>query len=62
MTTNYEKIKNMTVEEMAETLDAHIVYRCLHCFYHYKNKGKPCDPWTNCKNGYLKWLQSESEK
>lgn len=61
MTTNYEKIKNMTVDEIAELLDIHIAYRCLHCSYHYKNKGERCTILSDCKKGYLQWLQSESE-
>lgn len=61
MATNYEKIKSMTVVEIANLLDDHNSYRCLHCSYHYKNKGRQCSLLSECRLGYLEWLQSESE-
>lgn len=52
MTTNYERIKNMTVEEMVEYF-----YKCFEC--------GTCPACTTCETGSCKkdlnkWLQSES--
>ena len=59
MTTNYERIKNMTVDEMAEFLTDSIV--CEECpAYDF------CDTedatYENCPKFFKKWLESESEK
>lgn len=61
MTTNYERIKNMTVEEMANMLEDHTIYRCLHCSYHYETKDKSCEATSICRIGFKLWLQSECE-
>lgn len=58
MTTNYERIKNMTVEEMVEFFVDNIV--CENCpAYDY------CDTedvtYEDCPKFFMKWLQSESE-
>ena len=51
--TNYEKIKNMTVDEMAELLNNK---DCDQCAY----KGDECG--YDCLIGVKEWLQSESEE
>ena len=56
--TNYEKIKNMSIEEMAEFIDSPTV-DCERCAY-YKN-GK-CLSDDDCKVGIQKWLESEAEE
>lgn len=58
MTTNYERIKNMTVEEMAELLGGSEVIPCENC-----NK-LPAPQYCNkedCIDTAKQWLQSESE-
>lgn len=57
MTINYERIKNMTVDEMAEFLADNIV--CEECpAYNF------CDTevatYENCTKFFKKWLESES--
>lgn len=52
---NYEKIKTMTLDEMASFLDES---PCLHCI-DYKNNGKYCI--RKCKQRIKQWLQQESE-
>ena len=60
MTTNRERINNMTNEELAEFLGK---YDCLYCIYkdiecyRYKNVGE-CD----CTEGILQWLNKEIEE
>lgn len=51
--TNYERIKGMSVEEMAELLHGD----CGHCVF----LGKECFryPFMLCDEGVLKWLNSE---
>lgn len=61
--TNYEKIKNMTVEEMAETI-IDVVEDCQkYCVF---TKDGKCNSFganfTNCKNGVKQWLESEESK
>lgn len=48
---NYERIKNMSVEEIAHLI-AHN-YRCRKCAYH----NKCCN--GECENGIKEWLNSE---
>lgn len=59
MTTNFEKIKNMTLEEMAEFLRKFT--NCSFCNLYFGSV--TC---SNCKQNYEKpykqWLQAESEK
>ncbi len=57
--TNYEAIRNMSIEEMAEFLDNHVIRSCLHCSY--RNEDGNCYD-RNCKLGYKKWLESEVKK
>lgn len=54
MTTNFEKIKNMTVVEMAEFLN--IEADCIYCSYNQVS----CDN-IDCINGIKQWLKSEAE-
>ena len=54
--TNYERIKSMTIDEMAEFL-CHGDFDCEKCAYKDNKKG--------CKdevNRYKKWLEDEEEK
>lgn len=51
--TNYEKIKNMSVEEMAKFMDIHSNYPCRHCI--------GCESNIDCEQGIRKWLESEAE-
>lgn len=54
--TNYERIKAMSVEEMAE-----IIYDCCqHCIYQDKECYNNED--MRCSDGNLKWLNSEVEE
>lgn len=53
--TNYEKIKSMSVEEMAEFMYENCLCAC--CPY--------CDGGLchcDCKDGHKKWLESEVEE
>lgn len=52
--TNFDRIKQMTVEEMAEWLDSFSYTNCECCAY----KGAPCSGVT-CEEGHTKWLESE---
>ena len=63
--TNFEKIKNMTVEEMAEMLFASSNNRYNYCYY-CSHRGEP--PYctavflkTGCINTIMKWLNLEIE-
>lgn len=62
MTTNYEKIKNITVEEMAEFVKKD---RCNFCD-DYNTSLNKCTYHRYCSNktsdDVLQWLQSESEE
>lgn len=57
--TNYERIKAMSVQEMAAKILGGSRYCCLHCVYM-----EEC--LTNikftCKSGIIQWLNSEVEK
>ena len=50
--TNYEKIKNMSVEEMAEFFKG----ECNFCALHGK-----CRDFNSCHEGHKQWLESEAE-
>lgn len=57
MTTNRERINNMTNEELAEIFSMSTSTKsCKYCRY----KGFGCDDLT-CYNGILQWLNQESE-
>ncbi len=63
MTTNYERIKNMTIEEMAKLLTQ---LQCQECGY--TDNWKECNQigcWCHKNNGYKsyqQWLEAESEE
>lgn len=53
--TNYERIKNMSIEEMAKALD--VLTPCEHCKYNHKcGQGYPD---RECADGVRLWLESE---
>ncbi len=59
--TNYERIKGMSVEEMAKFINHCENAPCKCCNY----KGSLCGGGTNtemCKNEISKWLNSEVEE
>ena len=56
MTTNYEKIKNMTVEEMAKFLADFPEQSCTLCGKWNKGCYLECDKYIK------QWLQLESEE
>ena len=57
--TNYEKIKQMTPEEIAEFMDSVNRDGCLYCA---KDNGHcPINYWT-CKPDFLAWLNQEVEE
>lgn len=53
---NYEKIKAMTLDEMAEFLDES---PCLHCSDDKSNN--KCDCLKKCRKHIKQWLQQESK-
>ena len=52
--TNYERIKAMTIEEMAEWF-YNDIDKCAFCVYNNE------DYCGGCKNGHMCWLESEVE-
>ena len=56
MTTNYEKIKNMNIEEMGEFLDNMVNNCCESCSF----RGTGCEA-EYCVQGKINWLESETE-
>lgn len=54
--TNYEKIKAMDIDELAELLDSYGT--CGFCIY--RERREECDV-QSCENGVKKWLESEAE-
>ena len=61
--TNYEKIKTMSVEEMAAyifDLGNGREYCYGHCDYQYDDDC-PNDGGKGCMRGVIKWLESEVE-
>lgn len=55
VTTNADRIRSMTDEEMAEFFDSGLRFVCsdFHC--------EECFNGLNCDVCYLEWLQSEAE-
>ena len=57
--TNFERIKNMTIEEMAQTINDK-TYGCMFCF------GCPCNCGDNypenCVDKIKEWLESDFEE
>lgn len=54
MTTNYERIKNMTVDEMADLI-LEIDDGTICAFY------DDCGSLNNCKNCKIQWLLEEQQ-
>lgn len=54
--TNYEKIRQMSVEEMAKFFFDIVWDNCVCC---NGTRNKEC---KSCKLGYQKWLESEAEE
>ena len=52
---NYERIKAMSIEEMAEFIDELGCTLCEKCKYEDNN----CIPYEECVNGLKLWLESE---
>ena len=64
MPTNFERIKNMNVDEMAEIFNRKYCEECAYKEMNFDN-WEDCDVtcWANIKNGYYKkWLLEEAEK
>lgn len=65
--TNYERIKNMSVEEMAESLASEAFDVCACCGITYEEKrdlekqNKKCYECL-CEKGIARWLNSEVEQ
>jgi len=49
--TNYDRIRNMSIEETAEFINKN--YKCRKCAYY----NKCCD--SNCESGIKLWLETE---
>lgn len=67
MTTNYERIKNMTLDEMAEYFKEHFDeygehFGCFSCInyntHHYPDDCGNCE-YLNCGGDIKQWLLSE---
>lgn len=56
MATNFERIKNMTIEEMLESIML-LDGACKFC----SCDGKNCGDY-DCEKGIKQWLESESEE
>ena len=52
--TNYEKIKDMSIEELAKFLAGK--FECLEC----PCSGKFCDMPFDCDKSFHEWLESEA--
>ncbi len=65
--TNYERIKAMSVKEMAEMLldesDHHYIY-CAYCPYHrlYARHCASNDIEVDCRKAVIKWLNGRNRK
>lgn len=66
--TNYERIKNMSVEEMAEFINHETDGICGCCHpdirfrYEVEHNGRNCYQDNVCIKGIKKWLEEESKK
>lgn len=58
--TNFERIKNMTVEEMHSFLLEHEHENCKHCVF-IDCEDCASEDYADCRIGLLEWLNSESE-
>lgn len=52
--TNFERIRNMTTEEMATLLESAACQCCAYCHL------VPCS-FKSCKDGIKKWLEQEAD-
>lgn len=58
MTTNRERINNMTNEELAHIfVGSNYIPICKYCVY-----DRRCDTDSSCYDGILQWLNQESEE
>jgi hypothetical protein len=60
--TNYDRIKSMTVEEMAEFFDYIVAYPCYTICKDFNKCTRNNATEPICKNHYIKWLESECEE
>lgn len=58
--TNFERIKNMTADEMAELLKNKGFGNCMYC--ELCMKLEPDDRYSDCQNIIKDWLESEVEE
>ena len=56
MITNYERIKNMSIDEMAEYLSNRA--GCCYCVYEFTE----CNSAVGCIQGITQWLSQEVEE
>ena len=59
MTTNYEKIKAMSIKEMAKFLDDFGSNSCDYCGSWQKESKNKC--YLNCDSYLKQWLEQEAE-
>lgn len=55
--TNYERIKRMTIEELADVVAFMDTFRCAVCSAH--TEGKRCT--DSCHDRCVEWLNKETE-
>ena len=60
MTTNYEKIKNMNIDEMARMIKDEMMCQCRFCIYSKDCLGTDYQR-TRCFDGIKQWLEQECE-
>ncbi len=59
MTTNYERIKNMSIEEMAKIFKQKQCEECLYCASYWEVcEAEDCWHFTN--ETYKQWLEGEA--
>lgn len=58
--TNYEKIKDMSIDEMADNIYINSKDECDFCTYHYPGCIIFGITVELCKKGIKKWLKSEA--
>lgn len=60
MATNYDRIRNMSVEEMTHKIYNHAHNTCRFCVF---AKGWKCtSPLKTCVNGIKQWLEREEDE
>ena len=55
MATNYDRIRNMSIEEMAEFMKELVLNSCYYCVGN-------CQRMDSCKDGFINWLESEVDE